>query len=226
MLALATAEGVAIITGIATLAAVGILAGVAAWTTNKRLTKQIKDAGERQERELAADAERQQRELDARTQGQKRQLDHARELADLADLRKLLDEAALALSDAKDASDELHLRLIEHGLKLPDGPKQQFAVSGRTIIALSARLVVRLGDDDPIASHFEQASEALQNIWHQVSYLDDDTAESFKEKRRVMQADRDTFAESSRAFTRAAVERVGTPRTRATDPAMKESCPP
>jgi hypothetical protein len=80
----ASAEGVAFITGIATVGGAVILAGVAAFTTNKRLTKQIIAERERQERDLAAAAKRQREELDARTDGQRRQLDHARELADLA----------------------------------------------------------------------------------------------------------------------------------------------
>src|SRR4051794_38796809 len=91
---LADAEGVAFITGGATVIAALFLGGLAAWAADKRLTKQIADsgtrqqrelaeAGRRQERELAADGERQERELAERTAEQKRQLDHARNLADL-----------------------------------------------------------------------------------------------------------------------------------------------
>jgi hypothetical protein len=141
---------------------------------------------------------------------QRESLAHARELADLADLRKLLDEAALALNDARDARDDLEVGLTEHGVALPDDRKRPLAERGRSLVALNARLLVRLGENDPIASHFEEANEALEHTWRQVSYLADDTTESFMEKRSAVRAAATTFAESSSAFMRAAVARAGT----------------
>jgi hypothetical protein len=141
---------------------------------------------------------------------QERQLEHDRELADLADLRKLLDEAAVALNGARDARDELDVSLTEHGVALPDEPKRQFKECGQGLVVLSARLTVRLGEADPIATHFEAACEALLRTWRQVSYLDDDTAASLKEKRTTIRADREAFAASASGFMRAAVKRAGT----------------
>jgi hypothetical protein len=45
MLAVAAAEGVAFITGAATVIAALLLGSLAAWTTDRRLTKQIGDSG-------------------------------------------------------------------------------------------------------------------------------------------------------------------------------------
>ncbi len=213
MFVLASAEGVALITGIATIVGAAILAGVAAVTTNKRLTKQITAERERQERDLRAAGERQREELDERTDGQRRQLAHARELADLADLRKLLDEAAVALDEARDARDELDVSFTEHGRHLPDEPKLKLADRGRRLFPLLVRLQIRLGPQHAITTQFSRAAEALLNTWRQVTHFEDDDAAILVEKRKVIRDDLDAFTTASLAFTKAAVERAGTAET-------------
>jgi hypothetical protein len=76
------------------------VAFVTAWTTNRRQDQQLAAEAKRQRGQLAAEADRQQRELEARRAEQKEQLDHDRELADLGDVRAVLDEATLALESA------------------------------------------------------------------------------------------------------------------------------
>jgi hypothetical protein len=216
MLVLASAEGVALITGIATVVGAAILAGVAAVTTNKRLTKQITAERERQERDIVASAERQREELDARTDGQRRQLDHARELADLADLRKLLDEAAIALNDAIDASHRLDVAAAQHGTSLPDDAGDESAALGRLLVTLHARLQVRLGQHDPIAARFDDASKAMWDSWLHARATPEETSSELMERRAHMRDAWRGLNVSNEAFLAAAAERVGTVPAKAT----------
>jgi hypothetical protein len=217
MIALATAEWVALIGAAATVISAAILAGVAAVTTNGRLRKQLKDAGERQQRELRADAERQQRELDARTVGQKRQLDHARALADLADLRALLDEAAVVLNEAVDASHRLQVVAAERGSSLAHDAGNEVAEQGRRLVTLQARLQVRLGEGDPVALRFDESCKAVWDSWRYASPNPDETGSELIERRKQM---RDTWGglnTSLNAFLAAAVKRAGTVPTLTAD---------
>jgi hypothetical protein len=185
MLVVASAENVAYITGGATVVAALVLGGLAAWTADARLAKQIADSGRRQERELAADADRQQRELDARTKDQKRQLDNARQLADLADLRILLDEAAIALDHGRKAraNAEGHLLGIGDAIKkgaLTGTPMRPAGVldpmiqeaadkleeAGQPLVTLMARLEIRLGSSNEVTAAFGRASTALHDQWN------------------------------------------------------------
>jgi uncharacterized membrane protein YccC len=215
MLVVATAEGgaegVAFITGAATIVAAAILAGVAAVTTNNRLTKQIKDAGERQERELAEAGKRQKRELKAEAKRQAAALAHARELADFADLRSLLDEAAVALNYAEEARAGLELSFTEHGRKVPPEPLHSAKESGRGLFVLRERLYVRLGKAHAIAQRFHEATTALLTTWQAVSSLeeDDDPTAVKASRDRIIAAHR-SFERAFDGFTEAAVERAGT----------------
>jgi hypothetical protein len=192
---LASTEGIAAITAGATLVAALGLALITVYTTKRRLS----EAGARQEENLAGEAERQ-----AAT------LVHGRELADLADLRALLDEAAVALNRAREGLDELKVGLDEHGRVLPSEIKDKVAECGRQLLDLAARLQVRLGADDPIAVHFGEANMAMLTSWRQVVFLIDDTAERIAARKKALQDARDAFAVSTDAFLRAAVERAGT----------------
>jgi hypothetical protein len=102
MLVLASAVEVAAITAGGTLVAALGLAVVTLHIANKRSS----DETNRQLRNLDAEAER-----------QRAALTHARELADLADLRSLLDEAALALDRAYSAN-AVDLRITPHPIQL------------------------------------------------------------------------------------------------------------
>ena len=142
MLVLASAEAVAEITAGGTILAAVIIAVLAAWTAGRRQKRQLDAEGKRQAATLAHGREVATLSLSAE-----------RALADLADLRKLLDEAAVALDGARDARDELDVSLTEHGVALPDEPKRQFKECGQGLVALSARLngASRRGRPDCVA---------------------------------------------------------------------------
>jgi hypothetical protein len=140
---LASAEGVAAITASATLIGAAGLAYVTVHTTRLRLDH---ERG-RQQRELA----------------------HSRELADVADLRGLLDEAASALDDAADACRNGSVCLQRSGRGELDQPDLEAAL-GRmeggvpSLARLSSRLSVRLGVSDPIALAFGEARESINDV--------------------------------------------------------------
>jgi hypothetical protein len=67
-----------------------IVAPITASTTNTR-----------QKHQLAAEHKRQRKDLKSRAKAQRHELNHARELADLDDLRGILDAATLALAGAE-----------------------------------------------------------------------------------------------------------------------------
>jgi HAMP domain-containing protein len=227
MFVLATdAEGVAFITGAATVIAAVVLGGLAAWTADRRLGRQIADsgrrqerelaeAGRRQERELAADAERQQREEVARTEGQGRQLGHARELADLADLRALLDEAAVAIHEGAEAVHETLTRFSEHGRNLPSEYRDKVAERGRAIVSLLSRLQVRLGLNYPIVEHFGALSIAAWNAWRETTPLDADEPGETAKRFAALRTAGEEFDKAADLFVEAAVARFGTVTTKA-----------
>jgi hypothetical protein len=183
MLVLASAEGVAAITAGATLLAAGGLAYVTLAANGKRL-----------------DAERERQVAD---------LAHDREMADVSDLRKLLDEAAVALDSARDALEHVEVRLIEWGAALSPDVKAKLEMHGRALVALHVRLLVRLGVDNLIAAHFGAAARAAHEAWQQVHRLEDDTPQTLAAKVRVVKDQRQIFNGEVRAFLAAAVEGAG-----------------
>jgi hypothetical protein len=211
VLILASAENVAFITGAATVIAALILGAFAAWAAERRLTKQMGDAGDRQKRELADAGNRQKRELRADRRRQQATLTHDRELADLADLRTLLDEAAVALNDADEARIGLELGLTQHGRKVPCETLTMAREAGRALYALRERLFVRLGKKHAIALHFHEATAALQATWAAVSSLHEDSdAHEVQESRNIVRSKRESFQRACEGFIEAAVERAGT----------------
>jgi hypothetical protein len=161
VLAVATAEGVAFITGGATIIAAVILGGLAAWTAERR--------------QAAA-------------------LAHDRELADLADLRSLLDEAAVALNRADDGRAASEVRFTERPAHMPDETMNEVRDAGRALFTLRERLYVRLGREDPMARSFASATTALLSMWHAARSLQhDDSATAVQEARRLLRENRDAF---------------------------------
>jgi hypothetical protein len=209
MLAVAAAEGVAFISAGATIIAAVILGGLAAWTADRRQTKQLKEESERQRRELYTAAERQSDELRAERERLDATLAHERELADLADLRKLLDESVVALNDARDARDQLEISFGEHGLHVPPEPLYKLRDCGNTIDRLLVRIHIRLGAEDEITDSFQGAAEALLATWRAAKSEDDD-ALVMKEKRGAIRVAHGDFVKSYNAFMRAATARAGT----------------
>jgi hypothetical protein len=222
VLVLADAEAVAFITGGATVIAALFLGGLAAWAAERRLTKQVADAGTRQERELAdagarqqreleADAARQQRELDAQAEAQKRQLDHARELHDLADLRKLLDEGAVALNSAEDALLDAAAAIRKD--IVDEDAREVVKEASEALVTLRARLYVRLGPGHEITNQVDRATVALlraRNILLQASIEPEVGPDATKERSEAIDAADRSFANASTGFVAAAVESAGT----------------
>jgi hypothetical protein len=145
MLVLASAEGVAGITAAATLLGAGGLALVTVYTNDRRLTDESK-----------------RHKLD---------LHHDREMADLKDLRTLLDEVASALDRARNARGRLESILPQPGAhsstikkELPD-LAELIKESGLPMLALRPRVELRLGKADPIAVAVMSASESFVDIW-------------------------------------------------------------
>jgi hypothetical protein len=138
-------------------------------------------------------------------------LDHNRELADLADLRELLDNSAVALNDADEARIALEVSFAQHGRKVPPEPLDAAKEAGRALYVLRERLHVRLGWGDPIAQSFDEAIAALLSIWQAVSRLEeDDDATALQESRSTIAAARRSFTEGFVRFIIVAVERAGT----------------
>lgn len=110
-----------------------------------------------------------ERELDARTKGQARQLDEARGLADLDDLRTVLDEGLLALYEAMEAQD--HAVDAYTAPRASDLQKMVATLSdcGHEMVAFRVRLEVRLGSDHPITVPYGRAAQAVHTIFEVVS---------------------------------------------------------
>jgi hypothetical protein len=153
---------------------------------------------------------------------QREALNHDRELTDLADLRVLLDEAAIAIERSHYKFDNLVKRFDEHGRDLPDEPREELAEAGRAMLALSARLKLRLGENGPVASPFEQAGNEMLKTFHKIhpDELNGAPDNVVEEKLGEMELSKAAFEEAWTEFTTAAVRRAGTIETRGsrTDP--------
>lgn len=178
----------------AVLAFIGALAVavIAAWTASSRQRQQLRAEGERQQRQLV----------------------HDRQLADLDDLRRVLDDAALALDRASQAHRPVGARVltdpIDHeGLA---ESHQEIGTARETCDALLARLRVRLGQNDPVSKAFAQATDALHKIEAStifVSNAPDAEKREWVRREHFSQADR-KFREGIDAFLDAAAQRAGT----------------
>jgi hypothetical protein len=208
MFVLASAEGVAGITAAATLTATLVLAGITALTTNSRLTKQINAEADRQERALAADSERQAAALA-----------HDRELADIADLRAVLDEATLVMGKVIEAlliaSREIDAA-ADRG-ELLASRRERSAEAGRVVDAarvpvptLLARLVVRLGPTVPITESLSRADQAMKDMISATRLVASACTDEDCERHRASyhEAER-RFGFSAGAFLLAGVARAG-----------------
>jgi hypothetical protein len=117
-----------------------IVAILTAITTSRRQTHQ-----------LAEDARRQERVLDAERGRLDAQLSHDREMADVADLRNVLDDATTVLQAAYNCS--------ARGNR---GESQEIM---RELRRQSARLSVRLGENALITNSLELAGDAFEDLW-------------------------------------------------------------
>ncbi|MTD47466.1 hypothetical protein GKE82_25010 [Conexibacter sp. W3-3-2] len=164
--------------------------------------------------------ERRQREaLAADAAKQERQLAHDRALTDVADIRALLDEAAVSLHIAFYALMNAQAALTSFGTKLhTTAPEAGEAVTdaGTTLDSVAARLAVRLGRDHAVAAAFIRADEALLEVNRALGLVFGDEAGSpqgAEEMKKVRDRIRDaakSFGESRAAFEAAAIAYVGT----------------
>lgn len=95
---------------------------------------------------------------------QRESLRHDRELVDLADLRTLLDEAAIALDSAGSVREDVEAAFALSGFAMPDEKKQALSEQFSKLAEFNARLNLRLGVEDLVAVHFEEANDALYFI--------------------------------------------------------------
>jgi hypothetical protein len=117
--------------------------------------------------------DRQQRQLSEEAKRLATTLKHERELADLDDIRKVLDEATLALSEASDAAKRSRHRVFGeiHDSTDPSTRRQtaeeiesELRQISDPLSPLLARLRVRLGSTDPIAHAFYRARLATLEL--------------------------------------------------------------
>jgi hypothetical protein len=179
-----------------------VVALIAAGTAHRRLERQLTEESERHRKSLTAEGERQ----DAR-------LAHERRLADLADLRALLDEAAVALHRADYARADMKVAVMQYGRELDvhaPNAREILHERGRALDALAARLAIRLAFNDRVVREFEGANEALLTMVRRAGYLAEIGHYRPDEVRQEIMAASDAFEESMRRFHRAAVASAGT----------------
>lgn len=143
---------------------------------------------------------------------QRESLRHERELVDLADLRALLDESAIALDKAGHVREDVEAAFASAGFAMPDDQKTALGEQFDRLTELNARLSLRLGVEDLIAVHFEEANDSLYFI---LKYLYPDEGPSPQAEERSREQILEHGAKSaghSGAFMTAAVERAGTIR--------------
>jgi hypothetical protein len=103
-----------------TLAGLLVVAVIAAEAADARQTQQLDAERKRFDRQLEEEGHRLDRQLDAERKRNGAALEHARELADLADLRKLLDDAAIALHRADYTRADVGLGAATFGRRLAE----------------------------------------------------------------------------------------------------------
>jgi hypothetical protein len=95
---------------------------------------------------------------------QRESLRHDRALVDLADLRTLLDEAAIALDRAGSLREDVEAAFALSGFAMSDEKKLALGEQFSVLAELNARLSLRLGVEDLVSVHFEEANDALYFI--------------------------------------------------------------
>ena len=140
---------------------------------------------------------------------QRESLRHDRELVDLADLRALLEEAAIALDRAGNVREQVEASFASRGFAMPDEKKQALDEQFGILAELNARLSLRLGVEDAIAVHFEQANDALYLIVECLYPKEWDSAAAVERSREKILEHGARSAGHSSAFMTVAVERAG-----------------
>jgi hypothetical protein len=153
-----------------------LLVAAVTWiSTDRRQARQLAHQSERDtamrdndrnrlERQLEEQHAQLHAQLNAERDRQQAELMHHRELSDLDDLRKLLDEAAVALHEAEYAAMAVQGAHTIHGNRLVEEARDavyNVTASGRSLDSLAARLAIRLGEDDRLSQTFDSANKWL-----------------------------------------------------------------
>jgi hypothetical protein len=135
---------------------------------------------------------------------QREALTHDRELADVADLRALLDETAIVLEDAVVAEPTL---LDRHQRDEWSG---RIARDREQLWRLHARIMVRLGLDHALAKKLKSAILALTRMANLIPPSTDARDSAEAERIEAIVKEGGVFVEHGDAFIEAAAARVGT----------------
>jgi hypothetical protein len=101
----------------------------------------------------------------------RRAVRHDRQLADLENVRMILDEAAVALHRAAYSLDDIRAFLTQYGgvsfFKTDDGTTlyKKLGEHGETLDILLERLSIRLGRKHDVVAEFKDANSAVLEIW-------------------------------------------------------------
>lgn len=136
---------------------------------------------------------------------QEKALGHDR---DLADLRELVDEAAIVVNDAGDALDRLTEAVMKASPEKPQPAAVMMARDDVRIVrnrldAINARVRVRVGEASPLTVHVQGCVDAVHFGW--LAGGTSDLGKMFQ----LVDAARDAWQESASAFVDAAVARIG-----------------
>jgi hypothetical protein len=188
-----------------TAAVAGITAGATLLAALGAVFVTIRTTRER----LLAERERQLRDLAAESERQVAALAHDRALADLDDLRRLLDDATLGLERASRLREMLEHSWQPSGRTVPEEIAVTVDEQVDALFALNARLVVRLGTEDPIAMGFEEASDSFF-LTRGALLVGADTQRTPAEMHEDIRDLGMKFSAAVSGFLRAALERAGT----------------
>lgn len=194
-------------------AAALVVALITVVSTDRRQERAIAAEHARQALTLKGERERQDRALKAEGRRQAAALRSARELADLADLRVLLDEAAIALHRASYAYGNVRVAFLQHGVKIRETPEPiaELNQSGEQMDVLAARLAVRLGREQAAAAAFEAANDELLELSRALGHIfGDETADARRDLWTEIQAAGKDFPDCRERFEEAAMKLAGT----------------
>jgi hypothetical protein len=137
---------------------------------------------------------------------------HERKMADLEAVRRLLDDAAIALHDADYARAEVQSAHIQEGRWLAQRrgeSVQELHEAGKSLDRLRERLTVRLGADHEVVKQFRAADEALLEMYRKASTPERLIGDDPLEWHQAIDAASDRFTEARDAFLAAAAKTAG-----------------
>jgi hypothetical protein len=153
---------------VAAVAAIAALIGavIAAKTAASRQGKQLAAEAERQQAALDAETARQRTALDADARRHRETLEHERTLADLGELRTLLDEAAGELAHAARAFLDVETAVTmlgvrgETAVERANQASERLEQSQEALDRYSERIALRLGSEHEVYERYSEAHDA------------------------------------------------------------------